>query len=197
MFIVFIYLFLLIRLRPKLSNLSGNLCFQLLTSHLLTSGNFIADIMSSSQDFLIDVLRSHGIDPARSSVLDIGTGNGKFSLELANMFQDVITIDSDGEAVRKINEKISSRKIANIKGIGNEMMNINVDNIMLMLYVVLHISADELPSLGDNVFNVIIARNSLHFISNIPKLYDDMKFLLRSHGIFVKISSPLFDLGGY
>ena len=65
-----------------------------------------------------------------------------------------------------------------------------------ILYVVLHISADELPSLGDNVFNVIIARNSLHFISNIPKLYDDMKFLLRSHGIFVKISSPLFDLGG-
>ena len=72
--------------------------------------------MSSSQDFLIDVLRSHGIDPARSSVLDIGTGNGKFSLELANMFQDVITIDSDGEAVQRINEKISNRKIANIKG---------------------------------------------------------------------------------
>ena len=92
------------------------MCFQLLTSHLLTSGNFIADIMSSSQDFLIDVLRSHGIDPARSSVLDIGTGNGKFSLELANMFQDVITIDSDGEAVQRINEKISNRKIANIKG---------------------------------------------------------------------------------
>ena len=73
-----------------------------------------------SQDFLIDVLRSNGIDPASSSVLDIGTGNGKFSLELANMFKDVITIDSDGEAVQKINEKISSRKIANLKGIGND-----------------------------------------------------------------------------
>ena len=69
-----------------------------------------------SQDFLIDVLRSNGIDPANSSVLDIGTGNGKFSLELANMFQEVITIDSDGEAVQRINEKISNRKIANIKG---------------------------------------------------------------------------------
>ena len=69
-----------------------------------------------SQDFLIDVLRSNGIDPASSSVLDIGTGNGKFSLELANMFQEVITIDSDGEAVQRINEKISNRKIANIKG---------------------------------------------------------------------------------
>ena len=67
-------------------------------------------------------------------------------------------------------------------------------NIKLL---VIHISAEELPSLGDNVFNVIIARNSLHFISNIPKFYDDMKFLLRSHGIFVKISSPLFDLGWY
>ena len=69
-----------------------------------------------SQDFLIDVLRSNGIDPASSSVLDIGTGNGKFSLELANMFKEVITIDSDGEAVQRINEKISNRKIANIKG---------------------------------------------------------------------------------
>ena len=47
----------------------------------------------------------------------------------------------------------------------------------------------------DSVFNVIIAKNSLHFVSNIPKLYDDIKFLLRSHGIFVKISNPLFDLG--
>ena len=70
-----------------------------------------------SQEFLFDVLRSHGIEPGSSSVLDIGTGNGKFSLELANMFRDVITIDSDGEAVQKINEKISARKIANIKGI--------------------------------------------------------------------------------
>ena len=41
---------------------------------------------------------------------------------------------------------------------------------------------------------MIIAKNSLHFVSDIPKLYDDIKFLLRSHGIFVKISSPLFDL---
>ena len=70
-----------------------------------------------SQEFLFDLLRSHGIEPSLSSVLDIGTGNGKFSLELASMFRDVITIDSDGEAVQKINEKISSRKIANIKGI--------------------------------------------------------------------------------
>ena len=72
-----------------------------------------------SQDFLWDLLRSHGIEPGSSSVLDIGTGNGKFSLELANIFKEVITIDSDGEAVKKINEKISSRKIANIKGTGN------------------------------------------------------------------------------
>ena len=80
-----------------------------------------------SQDFLLDVLRSHGIEPSISSVLDIGTGNGKFSLELANMFKDVITIDSDGEAVKKINEKISSRKIANIKGIVNEWVNNEFD----------------------------------------------------------------------
>ena len=80
-----------------------------------------------SQDFLLDVLRSHGIEPSISSVLDIGTGNGKFSLELANMFKHVITIDSDGEAVKKINEKISSRKIANIKGIVNEWVNYEFD----------------------------------------------------------------------
>ena len=77
-------------------------------------------------------------------------------------------------------------------------MNVSIMNLIFNInLLVLHISAEELPSLGDNVFNVIIARNSLHFISNIPKFYDDMKFLLRSHGIFVKISSPLFDLGWY
>ena len=73
----------------------------------------------SGQDFLLDVLRSHGIEPGSSSVLDIGTGNGKFSLELADIFKDVITIDNDIGAVQKINEKISSRKISNIKGIGS------------------------------------------------------------------------------
>ena len=76
-----------------------------------------------------------------------------------------------------MNDKIQERKIPNIKA--------------------LQCSGNDLPTLGDNVFNVIIARNSLHFISNIPKLYDDIKFLLRSHGIFIKISSPLFDLGRY
>ena len=40
LFIVFIYLFLLIRLRPELCQPSSNLCVQLLRSHLLTRGNF-------------------------------------------------------------------------------------------------------------------------------------------------------------
>ena len=88
-----------------------------------------------SQDFLLDVLRSNGIEPGSSSVLDIGTGNGKFSLELARMFKDVITIDSDGEAVRKINEKIADRKITNIKGIGNDQSMVNITiNITMLQY---------------------------------------------------------------
>ena len=55
--------------------------------------------------------------------------------------------------------------------------------------------AADLPSLGDNKFDVILTRNTLHFITDIPKFYDDVKFILRDHGMFIKISSPLFELG--
>ena len=68
-------------------------------------------------------------------------------------------------------------------------------SIFIWTISALHLNASELPKFGDNRFNVILSRNSLHFIENIPKFYDDVRFILRSHGIFIKISSPLFDLG--
>ena len=60
-----------------------------------------------------------------------------------------------------------------------------------------NIDASDLSKFGDNVFDVILCKNSLHFIENIPKFYDDVRFVMRSHGIFIKISSPLFELSKY
>ena len=81
-----------------------------------------------SPDFLLNLLKAHGVEPSSSCVLDIGTGNGNFTLELANIFLSVVTIDCDTEVVNRINEKIKERKISNIKA--------------------LHCSADDLPTLG-------------------------------------------------
>ena len=58
----------------------------------------------------------------------------------------------------------------------------------------MQLDAKDLHTLGDNKFNVMIARNSLHFIPDIQKFYDDIKFLMKNHGIFLKVSNPLFDL---
>ena len=120
------------------------------------------------------ILESHGIDPSSSCILDIGCGNGNFTLELSKIFKKVVAIDSSEEAVKKINNILQ----------GGENNNISV----------LHLDASKLMSFGDDSFDVILVRNSLHFVDDVAKLYDDVKFILKSHGIFIKISNPLFQL---
>ena len=128
----------------------------------------------SEIDCLLKIFTTYGIDTGTSRVLDIGCGNGKFTLELAAVFDEVVAIDASKEVVEKVTKLSQKRKLKNVE--------------------VLQIDAKDLHTLGDNKFNVIIARNSLHFIPNVEKFYDDIKFLLRSHGVFLKISNPLFDL---
>ena len=75
-----------------------------------------------SQDFLLDVLRSHGIEPSISTVLDIGTGNGKFSLELANMFKHVIMmiagLDTLASDEMRSDKSSSTSTDSNLTGLG-------------------------------------------------------------------------------
>jgi len=130
--------------------------------------------MSTSIRSFLEILKCYGIEPEKCSILDIGCGNGKFTLELGKIFGRVVTIDSQPDAIRKLKCKIADMGLLNISA--------------------LHLDASSLPTLGDNLFDVILTRNSLHFIKDIPKFYDDVKFLLRCHGIFIKVSSPLFEI---
>ena len=92
---------------------------------------FIAERRMLALDFLANIFRSHGIDPSSSSALDIGPGNGNFTLELATIFRSVLTIDCDGEVISRLNQKIEKRQISNIQAV--------------------HCAAEDLPSFGVNL----------------------------------------------
>ena len=92
----------------------------------------------------------------------------------AEVFRQVVCVDSSTDVVEQFRLKVAERKIDNV--------------------VAKQFDAKDLHHLGDADFTVIVVRNSLHFIEDIPKFYDDLKFVLKSCGVFLKISSPLFDL---
>ena len=143
--------------------------------------------MSKIESFL-QILSSYNINPGATTILDIGFGNGKFTLELGKIFKKVVAIDKSAESVKTFQKRASD--YSNISGENEHLYN----HFCLEYFPAHNIDASELSKFGDNVFDVILCRNSLHFIKNIPKFYDDVRFVMRSHGIFIKISSPLFDL---
>ena len=89
---------------------------------------FIAERIMLDLDFLVNIFKSHGIDPSSSSALDIGPGNGKFTLELATIFRSVVTIDCDEAVISRLKQKVRRSEISNIEAI--------------------HCPAEDLPSLG-------------------------------------------------
>ena len=95
--------------------------------------------MMPEMECLLKIFSSYGIDPNTSKVLDIGCGNGKFTLELAKVFQEVLGIDSSSEVINNV------RKAA---------LRQNIKNLSLKL-----LDPKELHTLGENRFNVIITRN--------------------------------------
>ena len=70
--------------------------------------------MSQIESF-IQILSSYKISPGATTILDIGFGNGKFTLELAKIFKKVVAIDSSAEAVRALHKRASG--YSNISGI--------------------------------------------------------------------------------
>ena len=60
--------------------------------------------MSKIESFL-QILTSYNINPEATTILDIGFGNGKFTLELGKIFKKVVAIDSSAEAVKKLQKR--------------------------------------------------------------------------------------------
>ena len=81
--------------------------------------------MSTSIRSFLEILKCYGIEPEKCSILDIGCGNGKFTLELGKIFGRVVTIDSQPDAIRKLKCKIADMGLLNISGmVVNVMGNI-------------------------------------------------------------------------
>ena len=72
--------------------------------------------MSSCISNFMDILQHHNMDPSICTILDIGCGNGKFTLELGKIFKTVLTIDSSPNAVSKLKHKIAADGLINITG---------------------------------------------------------------------------------
>ena len=70
----------------------------------------------SRLDSFLSIVCSYGIDPSQSTILDIGCGNGRFTLELSRVFQKVVTIDSSDTVIQKLLRKMEAENITNISG---------------------------------------------------------------------------------
>ena len=75
----------------------------------------------SRLDSFLSIVCSYGIDPSQSTILDIGCGNGRFTLELSRVFQKVVTIDSSDTVIQKLLRKMEAENITNISG--NKCLN--------------------------------------------------------------------------
>ena len=64
-----------------------------------------------------DILDTYGINPGCSSILDIGCGNGNFTIKLGKIFKRVVTIDTSQDVIEKLRMKIEEEKATNITGI--------------------------------------------------------------------------------
>ena len=69
--------------------------------------------MSKIESFL-QILSSYNISPEATTILDIGFGNGKFTIELGKIFKKVVAIDSSTEAVKTLKKRASD--YSNISG---------------------------------------------------------------------------------
>ena len=97
----------------------------------------------SEMDCLMKIFTTYGIETGTSRVLDIGCGNGKFTLELAAVFDEVLAIDDSKEVVEKVTKLSRNRIRKNV--------------------TVMQMNAKDLHTLGDNKFNVIIAMLKMQF----------------------------------
>ena len=76
----------------------------------------VSDRKMSRLDSFLSIVCSYGIDPSQSTILDIGCGNGRFTLELSRVFQKVVTIDSSDTVIQKLLRKMEAENITNISG---------------------------------------------------------------------------------
>ena len=68
----------------------------------------------SKIESLLQILSSYNISPEATTILDIGFGNGKFTIELGKIFKKVVAIDSSAGAVKTLKKRASD--YSNISG---------------------------------------------------------------------------------
>ena len=71
--------------------------------------------MSELESFQ-EILYTYNISPGSSTILDIGCGNGKFTLQLGRIFKKVVTIDISQDVIDKLKVKIEEEKLTNVTG---------------------------------------------------------------------------------
>lgn len=100
------------------------------------------------------------------TVIDLGCGNGHKTVALSRWFRHVYGMDSNSESIT----------IA--KQLKNKIKKSQED------FLFLQGSFDDIP-LESNTTDVITMINSLHFCTNIPKLVEQMKQILKEDGIVI------------
>ena len=124
----------------------------------------------------MDLLGKYKISPKHASCLDLGCGGGEITLKLSPYFKFIHGIDKLIHLVSKA--RASSLGTTNVLFSEIDVKDLSSSNL----------SVD---------FQVVIARNALHFVEDVPQLFEDISSILKlgGGGVFLVITSPLFELG--
>lgn len=142
-----------------------------------------------------------------NSLLDYGSGTGLISLELADLVQSLLLVDSSEEMLKIAKAKISSKNIANAKVLHadftQEIPDIQVDIILVSL-VLIHVP--DTSKLLNNLYRTLNEGGKLIIVDfdknnqvNHPKIHngfthEEMKETLTQSG-FKSINTKTFHYG--
>lgn len=115
----------------------------------------------------IPLIKKHITNLKNATVLDIGGGNGVLALSLSPMVKSVYVVDPSKAMLNSGRYYRRKHNISNVKFYKG--------------------SAEKIPL--SMKFNIIIMKNSFHFVKDKNKAWSNMKKLLKSRGI-IYIQEP-------
>jgi len=112
---------------------------------------------------------------AESTILDIGCGNGEYSIPLAKRTMKVYAIDISDKMLKEIQARAESENIRNI-----ETMNADAKN----------------PHFKDGSFDVVFSYSTLYHIDDLDQTFKEIRRVLKKDGMFIFDMINKNSLGG-
>lgn len=131
--------------------------------------------VSDAQGYARSLARTRDFLKPQDQVLEIGCGTGTTALHHAPLVSQITGTDISSEMVAIANEKAADGKVLNAK------------------FVVAQ--AENLP-FAESSFDVVMAHNLLHLVSDLDQALTSANRVLKSGGVFISKTPSLAEMNG-